>query len=237
MALAVRRRRTAEEAKALILTTAARRLREHGLEGLNITGVADDAGISHATLIHHFGSSLGMRDALVDQMTTDLLRDMLEALNRKTPAPTLITDLFRALDQGGHAKLLAWQAVESKRKRTDFGEIGKLFEDLLRTSIANLTSASDSVSGQDDSEKTAQELPHEVTQEVTQEVKRMIFLVSTVAIGYGIAGPVLPQLLGMSEDDTANFPAWMAERLTRQDGAERGGGATDDGHQEEQEEK
>ncbi len=67
--MSIRRRRTAEESKTIILEVAAKRLREHGLEGLNITGVAEEAGISHATLIHHFGSSGGMRDALADKMT------------------------------------------------------------------------------------------------------------------------------------------------------------------------
>ena len=73
----VRRRRTAEESRSLILEVAARRLREYGLDGLNITGVAEEAGISHATLIHHFGSSGGMREALVDKMTLDLMSDLL----------------------------------------------------------------------------------------------------------------------------------------------------------------
>ena len=64
---------------------AARRLREHGLEGLNITGVAEEAGISHATLLHHFGSSGGMRDALAEKMTYDLIRDLLAAMDAKVP--------------------------------------------------------------------------------------------------------------------------------------------------------
>jgi len=84
--LVVRIRRTAEASRELILTTAARRFRQHGLEGLNIPGVSDDADISHATLIHHFGSSAGMRDALADHMTAELIRGMLAALNEQDMA-------------------------------------------------------------------------------------------------------------------------------------------------------
>ena len=42
------------------------------------------------------------------------------------------------------------------------------------------------------------------------EVKKVIFLVASAALGYGIAGPALPELLGMGEDDLADFPRWMA---------------------------
>ena len=59
-----RKRRTAAEAREQVLQVAASRLQRYGLEGLNIVGVAEEVGISHATLIHHFGSSEGMRQAL-----------------------------------------------------------------------------------------------------------------------------------------------------------------------------
>ena len=70
-----RRRRTPEQARAAILEVARQRLGEHGLDGLNVVDVARDTGISHATLIHHFGTADGMRSALVSHMTSQLLRD------------------------------------------------------------------------------------------------------------------------------------------------------------------
>jgi len=39
------------------------RLRDHGLDGLNVVDVAADCGRSHATVIHHFGNTAGMRRA------------------------------------------------------------------------------------------------------------------------------------------------------------------------------
>jgi len=69
----VRKRRTAEEAKTLILETAAERLRDQGVDGLTVKGVAEQAGMSHATLIHHFGSSEDMRRELEVHMTSKLL--------------------------------------------------------------------------------------------------------------------------------------------------------------------
>ena len=76
-------RRSPEAARQLILSTAADRLANMGLTGLNISGVAEAAGMSHATVIHHFGSTTAMRQALLSYMTTALLTDVREALAGK----------------------------------------------------------------------------------------------------------------------------------------------------------
>ena len=70
-------RRSAEESRALILDIAQRRLASHGLDGLNIADIAAEAGMSHGTLLHHFGSSDGMRKALADRMGQRLLEQVL----------------------------------------------------------------------------------------------------------------------------------------------------------------
>ena len=189
MGLGTRRRRTAEEARALILETAAQRLREFGLEGLNITGVADAAGISHATLIHHFGSSGEMRNALADKMTLDLIQDMVAALRKNVAPSEMIGNVFSALAEGGHAKLLAWRAVETQTKARDLSQVQALFNDLL-------------------------EISQETLDYDEQELRNVIYLVATAAIGYGIAGSVLPQVLGMNEDDVEAFPQWVARHLS-----------------------
>lgn len=184
----VRKRRTAEESRSLILDTAARRLREHGLEGLNITGVAEEAGISHATLIHHFGSSGGMRSALADKMTMDLLHDLLRAFDARVPTAELTRNVFSALAEGGHARLIAWRAVEGKLDPNEnFGELEKAFQKLLQ-------SVQDAV-GVDRKE----------------DVQRLVMLVAMAAIGYGLAGEVLARALGMNEEALADFPQWVTE--------------------------
>ena len=95
-------RRTPEEAKSLILRVASDRLSIHGLEGLNISGVARDAGMSHATVIHHFGSTGAMREALLEKMTHDLLSDVIVALNHHQEPARVLDQLFEILSHGGH---------------------------------------------------------------------------------------------------------------------------------------
>ena len=73
--MSTRRRRSPEVARLEILAAAEQRLRSFGVEGLSVVDVAKDCGMSHATVIHHFGNTAGMRQALVAHMSDRLLRD------------------------------------------------------------------------------------------------------------------------------------------------------------------
>ncbi len=187
--MAGKRRRTADESRNLILETAGARLRKYGLEGLNITGVAEDAGLSHATLIHHFGSSGGMRDALAQKMTLDLVQDLLVALDAKVSPVELSRNVFNTLSEGGHGKLLAWRAVEGAREGHDLAAVRDLFTKLLSSTQKVL----------------------EV--ESREDLQRIILLVATAAVGFGIAGEVLVDLLGMSEETVNSFPGWLTTQV------------------------
>ena len=43
--------------------------------------------------------------------------------------------------------------------------------------------------------------------------KRLVFLVATAAIGYGISGPALSQLLSMDSEEADGFPDWLDEQV------------------------
>ena len=181
----MRKRRTADEARQLILNTAERRLREMGLQGLHIVGVAKDAGMSHATLIHHFGSTEGMRRALADHMTEHLIEDVMQALDQDVPPEKLFEDLFRALSGGGHAKLLAWMAVEENNSPTHAQD---MFDDLIRACADRLENFE------------------------VEQVRNIVFLVATTAIGANIAN-ALPKLIGMNRASVDAFPKWLASQV------------------------
>lgn len=194
--MTVRKRRSAEEARSLILDAAEARLAAHGLEGLNIVDVAADAGMSHATLIHHFGNTDDMRRALVHRMTDRLVRDMISVLRSETvfDTDTLMSDLFAALSRGGHAKLLAWLAVgdaglTSSAAPSD--EVAAGFRELIPVLASRLP-------GRAGNERTARQL---------------VFLVASAAIGYGISGRALANLLGMDREDADAFPEWLGAQI------------------------
>lgn len=181
----MRKRRTADEAKQLILNTAERRLGEMGLQGLNIVGVANEAGISHATLIHHFGNAEGMRSALADHMTEHLIADVMGALDQDVPAKQLFEDLFRTLSGGGHAKLLAWMAVE---EGTSTAHTQKSFDSLIRACADRLETFD------------------------IEQVRNIVFLVAATAIGANIA-TAMPTLIGMNRASVEAFPEWFARQV------------------------
>lgn len=181
-----RKRRTPQEARKLVLDTAERRLKEHGLDGLNIVGVAREAGISHATLLHHFGSSEGMRQALVERMTQRLIREALAALGQEAELRTLFRDLFEVFSTGGHAKLLAWMNIEQAHRAPPSPEIRQGFAELIAAAASQLPGGD------------------------AASARNVLVLVVAAAIGLGVAGDGLLALAGMDDEARATFPDWLA---------------------------
>ena len=184
-----RKRRTPEQARNAVLDVAERRLNDIGLDGLNIVDVAKEAGMSHATLIHHFGNAAEMRSRLVERMTGRLLIDLMSALNQNVETPALLVDLFEKLTKGGHPKLLAWLAVESAQQQRPTGETYALFNQLVGACTARMAEPDTAVA------------------------RNLILMVAATAIGMGVIGPVLPELLGMDEGALEGFPSWFAENV------------------------
>lgn len=183
-----RLRRTPDEAKALIMEVAAERLGRLGLNGLNISGVAKAAGISHATVIHHFGSTGAMREALLQKMTGDLLSDVMEALQYQQSADKVLERLFGTLSRDGHGKLLAWLALDSQltgfKATTSTGDLFRNIIDVIVSEGGN-----------------------------GRDAKYQVYLVAVAALGLGICGDVLAKLVGLSEKEHGQFPSWLAGHL------------------------
>lgn len=191
-----RRRRSPEEARLEILLAAEARLRDHGLDGLNVVDVAADSGMSHATVLHHFGNTAGMRRALVEHMTDRLLRDIIAALQRDPvpEPPEILRHLFAALSSGGHAKLLAWLSIGGDALSEDL-EPSQHVQTLFARLVPEL----------------ARRLPREWDRE--RVAKRMILLIATAAIGHGVAGARLPRLLAMDHAEADAFPEWLGTQI------------------------
>ena len=179
-------RRTPEEARSLILQTAANRLATMGMDGLNISGVAKAAGMSHGTVIHHFGSTEAMRQALLRYMTENLLADVVSALKQDVPHADVMRRLFDTLSQDGHGRLVAWLSLENQMMRLPPTETSRsLFADIIAT----------------------------ISEKEADGARQQVLLVASAALGFSLCGDVLANLVGMSDDESAEFPAWLAARL------------------------
>jgi len=184
-----RKRRTPEKARADILDAAEARLQQLGLEGLNVVGVAEDAGLSHASVIHHFGNTAGMRKALAERMTEALLGDLVGALKNNTEPQEILAALFHAMIGGGHAKLFAWRALNEDKLVMPDEAVQRLFRELIRRTGERL--------GEQDAAL----------------IRNNLLLIASSAIGLGICGSALPALLGVEKIDNNQFADWLAKLL------------------------
>lgn len=111
-----RRRLDAEAARQLILDVTEKRLVKVGPAGIRLQEVAADAGVSHSTVLHHFGS----RELLVKAVTARALRAMdanlIEAMHGSTgdadQLEAMLENLAEALQRTGYARVMMWLALE-----------------------------------------------------------------------------------------------------------------------------
>lgn len=107
-----RRRRAPEEARREALATARALLLSGGPDAVTLSAVAAVIGVTHANLIHHFGSAAGLQSALMGSMVSDLTQALDEAVARLRTdegAPLeLVNAVFDAFSSGGAGRLAAW---------------------------------------------------------------------------------------------------------------------------------
>lgn len=108
-------RRSAEEAKTLILNAAEQRLKEHGPEGLRLQDVARDAGVSHSLILHHFGNRAGFEQELANRLSqriSTIMFQMLMAGNQDGgfDVRAMVDQMFSAMNEDSIAVLMTWMA-------------------------------------------------------------------------------------------------------------------------------
>ena len=119
-------RRTAEDARAAILDAAEARLREVGPGGIRLQEVARDVGVSHPTVLHHFGSREALVQSVIERRIGSLERDLLTEMaitagKDENPALGMLESVARTLGPGGHARIVAWLALSGHAARKEDG--------------------------------------------------------------------------------------------------------------------
>jgi AcrR family transcriptional regulator len=110
-----RKRRTAEDARTAILDAAEQRLVASGPAGIRLQEVAADVGLSHPTVLHHFGSREGLVEAVVARALDNLHAPLLEAVRGSPQGPDqlarILDSVFEALADHGHGRAFLWLAL------------------------------------------------------------------------------------------------------------------------------
>lgn len=128
--MVARTRRPAPEARAHIVSVAREHLLEDGPAALRLKEVAQAAGVSHPTVLHHFGSREGLISAVVDDAMTRLDDELEEILSTSTeldPSP-IVDAIARVMTDGGYARLIAWLALSSPDGSIPRGRVSQVID-------------------------------------------------------------------------------------------------------------
>lgn len=117
----IRRRRTSQDARAEALAAARRLLLESGPGALTLKAVATEVGVTHANLLHHFGSAGGLQADLMTMMIRDLTDTLRGAVAKFRAGEASLDELvglvFDAFGAGGAGHLAAWMVLNRETDR------------------------------------------------------------------------------------------------------------------------
>jgi len=189
---APRRRRSAEEARREILDAAQQRLTQGGPEAVRLQDVAGDVGISHPTVLHHFGSREGLLDALSQRAVQGLAEDLLGKL-RAVDLSTMLHRVEQTFGDDGFARLLAWNVLSGRTQPDDI-------RDQLIKHVAE------------------SELGEDAPLAKTEQYREILFRIRLSALalfGEALIGPLLTRSAGLNDDAEVHreFLQWFAKLL------------------------
>lgn len=194
-----RTRLTPELARENILQAAETCLINHGVDGLRMTTVASEANIVHSSILHHFGSAEGLKQALGKRLSIKLFDEVAQALSNADQADTVfsvVSRIFEALGPSGHGNLLAWLVIAGPKSDNHLTRVhetyGHLFSDMVNLVHSNL--------------ERIRNKP--VT---TQEAQFVVYHVLVTACGQGILGDTLRPTLGIgtTQKEQEEYVRWF----------------------------
>ena len=188
----VRRRRSSSDARAEALAAARKLLIEKGPSGVTLMAVAAEVGVTHANLLHHFGSAAGLQGALMTKMAGDLAEALSEAVSpmrqNESSMEELVGMAFRAFDEGGAGRLAAWMALND--------ETGKLAP--VEPVVRDLAEA---MRRPDQADK----------------IERSILFVTLAAFANALIGPALSEMLGEPKEGFEQLTVRLAKAMMHGD--------------------
>lgn len=115
-----RPRRSQADSRAHILSAAQDLLAEKGADRLKLTEVAAAAGVSHPTVLHHFGSIGELQAELMEQMIRDLVAKIMVCEAPGNPEEDQmigLNSLFDTFATPGAARLAAWLEITGEHRK------------------------------------------------------------------------------------------------------------------------
>jgi AcrR family transcriptional regulator len=164
-------RRSPEAARENILAAAEALLVEKGPQAIKLADVAKAAGVVHANVIHHFGSIAGVETALMERMIRQLADKIIRGFEQEGAELGFGAQaLFDAFQTKGAARLAAWLELTGEGRRMTL--VRAVVDEVVQTRLARDVGIE------------------------RDKVVDFILLNIILAVGVGLFGPTLSELLG-----------------------------------------
>ena len=174
-----RRKRLGPEVREEGLAAARKLLLDGGPAAVTVASIGREIGMSHANVLHHFGSAASLQSALMESMVNDLttaLDDVVNLLKTDAAAPRTVADkVFDAFDKGGAGQLAAWIVLS--------GDVGQL--EPVRRAVRALV---DAIVGQS------------TDPGASGRIRSAVLMMALAAFGDAVIGPHLRDMLDEPDD-------------------------------------
>jgi len=183
-------RRTPEEAKRLILDAAEASMGAAGPAGIRLVQIAERAGVSHPTVLHHFGSREGLIQALNRRALEELRKGVLGSIRAPEGDEDGVTLTFQTYRNGLAQRLIWMLQVEGQEAPARL----EIFEEIVRELHALRVRLAE---------------PGVVVDE--QDTRSIVHLTAVSAFGDAIIGPRLRGAAGVAEEaaQRGRFERWL----------------------------
>jgi AcrR family transcriptional regulator len=204
-----RKRRTAAVARKEILDAARKRLIDDGPDGLRLKVIADDVGISHSAILHHFGNReilvTELRDSGFESLAADL-RHRIAQPTEGDPTIAFFEQVAATLGDQGYGRLLVWQLMTGNspdRGAVGRGVLGPDGSGGLLDGLAKMLHTLRS----DRALARSEPVP------ALEETKRIVVMAACTLLGEALTGEVMVRSAGLgdSSNDRVAFRGWFAK--------------------------
>jgi AcrR family transcriptional regulator len=196
-----RRRLDADAARELILDAAEKRLVVVGPSGIRLQEVAADAGLSHPTVLHHFGSRGQLVQAVIARSLHAINASLVTAISASSgdeeELEAIVESVAAAFERTGHARVVLWLALEGYRIDGTKVRLNDVVDATHALRLARKTRAK--------------------TKPTREDTARIVVLATLMLVAGPVLTPNLLQNAGLDGDPraTTHFRKWVSKLLLR----------------------
>jgi TetR/AcrR family transcriptional regulator, repressor for neighboring sulfatase len=188
----IERRRKPDAVREEALATGRRLLALGGPGAITLKAIGAEMGMSHANLIHHFGSAEAFQDQLKSVLVQELTENATALVHRYRAGEVKIADIvdtvFAAYSSGGIGTLVAWSAMTKTGQQ----------DHRLNQAILELLTVLEGVMA---------------GPQASSRARAAVCLVTFMGLGNSLIGNALAKTMGCERGEMRDLTVWILEQL------------------------